>query len=126
MIDLGPPEPVWDRFWEPLGAKMLDCDMIFQYLLVVFATDCIGPPRPRGTKQLDRKLLEYADNFRNMQRASSNQDADTKTPILNLQATRRKHLHQAPISKIGGGGARAARRIRIRRPRLLAAGLEAC
>ena len=41
-----------------------------------------------------------------------------QTPIDNLQAAECKQLHQTPISKYGGGGARAAWRIRIRRPRL--------
>ena len=61
-----------------------------------------------------------------MQTASLNKDASTKTPIVNIQIAKRQQLQQTPIDKYGGGGARAARRIRIRRPRLLAAGLEAC
>ena len=53
-----------------------------------------------------------------MQTASLNKDASTKTPILNVQIAKRQQLHQTPIDKYGGGGARAAWRIRIRRPRL--------
>ena len=45
-------------------------------------------------------------------------NADTKTRIDNLQFAECNQLHQSPSSKYGGGGARAAWRIRIRRPRL--------
>ena len=45
-------------------------------------------------------------------------NADTKTLIDNLQFAECNQLHQSPSSKYGGGGARAAWRIRIRRPRL--------
>ena len=45
-------------------------------------------------------------------------NADTKTLIDHLQFTECTHLQQTPIYKYGGGGARAAWRIRIRRPRL--------
>ena len=44
--------------------------------------------------------------------------AYNKTLIDNLQFTDYNQLQQAPIYKYGGGGARAAWRIRIRRPRL--------
>ena len=40
-------------------------------------------------------------------------NADTKTLIDHLQFTECTHLQQTPIYKYGGGGARAARRIRI-------------
>ena len=43
-------------------------------------------------------------------------NADTKTLIDHLQFTECTHLQQTPIYKYGGGGARAAWRIRIRRP----------
>ena len=42
----------------------------------------------------------------------------TKTPIVNIQIAKRQQLQQTTIDKYGGGGARAARRIQIRRPRL--------
>ena len=45
-------------------------------------------------------------------------NADTKTLIDNLQFAECNQLHQTPSLKYGGGGARAAWRIRIRRPRL--------
>ena len=45
-------------------------------------------------------------------------NADTKTLIDNLQFAECNQLQQTPIFKYGGGGARAAWRIRIRRPRL--------
>ena len=61
-----------------------------------------------------------------MQTASLNKDASTKTPILNVQIAKRQQLHQTPIDKYGGGGARAAWRIRIRRPRLAERGFKAC
>ena len=44
----------------------------------------------------------------------------------NLQAAECNQLQQTPIYKIGGGGARAARRIQIRRPRLAERGAKAC
>ena len=61
-----------------------------------------------------------------MQTASQNKDASTKTPILNVQIAKRQQLQQTPIDKYGGGGARAAWRIRIRRPRLAERGFKAC
>ena len=53
-------------------------------------------------------------------------NADTKTLIDNLQFAESNQLHQSPSSKYGGGGARAAWRIRIRRPRLAERGFKAC
>ena len=53
-----------------------------------------------------------------MQKSIVNKNADIKTPIDNLSITKRKQLQQTPHPKVGGGGARAARRIQIRRPRL--------
>ena len=53
-----------------------------------------------------------------MQKSNATRNADTNTPTQNLQAAECKQLQQTPIYKIGGGGARAARRIQIRRPRL--------
>ena len=40
-------------------------------------------------------------------------NAKIKTPIENLQAAECNQLQQAPIYKIGGGGARTARRIQV-------------
>ena len=91
-----------------------------------FATDFFRPPRLPRTKQLDRKLQEHASKFKNMKTATLNKDASTKTPILNVQIAKRQQLHQTPIDKYGGGGARAAWRIRIRRPRLAERGFKAC
>ena len=53
-------------------------------------------------------------------------NADTKTLIDNLQFAECSQLQQTPIFKYGGGGARAAWRIRIRRPRLAERGFKAC
>ena len=117
------------RFWDPLGAKMIDLGTPFApkcWILVsfsidfgcFFATDFFRPPRLPRTKQLDRKLQEHASKFKNMQTASLNKDASTKTPILTVQIAKRQQLHQTPIDKHEGGGARATWRIRIRRPRV--------
>ena len=48
-----------------------------------------------------------------MQKSNATQNADIKTPIDYLQFAERKQLQQTPSFKYGGGGARAARRIRI-------------
>ena len=53
-------------------------------------------------------------------------NADINTSIENLQAAECNQLQQAPSFKIFGGGAPAARRIRIRRPRLAERGAKAC
>ena len=53
-----------------------------------------------------------------MQKPNANNYADIKTSVDNLQFPQRNQLQQTPSYKIGGGGARAARRIQIRRPRL--------
>ena len=45
--------------------------------------------------------------------SNANKKQIAKTSIDNLQAAECKQLHQTPIFKYGGGGARAARRIRI-------------
>ena len=108
MIDLG----------TPFARKCLILVSFSMDFGCFFATDFFRPPRLPRTKQLDRKLQEHASKFKNMQTASLNKDASTKTPILNVQIAKRQQLHQTPIDKYGGGGARAAWRIRIRRPRL--------
>ena len=61
-----------------------------------------------------------------MQKSNANNNADIKTSIDNLQFAERNQLQQTPSYKIGGGGARAARRIQIRRPRLAERGFKAC
>ena len=75
------------RLWDPLGAKMIDLGTPFApkyWILISFSTD-FGSLLPR-TKQLDRKLQEHASKFKNMQTASLNKDASTKTPILNASS----------------------------------------
>ena len=59
-----------------------------------------------------------------MASVSKNADIERRLTIYYLQNA--VICTKAPSNKRGAGGARAARRIRIRRPRLLAAGLEAC
>ena len=49
-----------------------------------------------------------------MHKLNASKNADIEHLIDILQSTERKQLHQTSIYKIGGGGARAARRIRIR------------
>ena len=69
---------------------------------------------------------EPADICKNMQKSNARKNADIKIADKNLQATDCRQLQQTPIYKIGGGGARAARRIQIRRPRLAERGAKAC
>ena len=57
---------------------------------------------------------------------NASKNADIETSIDNLQIAERSQPQQTPSYKIGGGGARAARRIRIRRPRLAERGAKAC
>ena len=59
-----------------------------------------------------------------MQKSNANNNADIKTSIENLQVAERNQLQQTRSYKKGGGRARAARRIRIRRPRLAERGLR--
>ena len=63
---------------------------------------------------------EITENVKNMQinaeickKTSATKNADIKTLIDNLQAAECNQLQQTPIFKIGGGGARAARRIQM-------------
>ena len=49
----------------------------------------------------------------NMQKPNANNYADIRTSIDKLQLAERYQLQQTPSYKIGGGGARAARRIQI-------------
>ena len=90
----------FDRFW------LLLCSSICRM------------PKPPGTKRNNGKRQEHADNCRNMQKSNATKNANIKTPIENLQAAECKQLEPTSSFKTGGGGARAARRIRIRRPRL--------
>ena len=93
---------------------------------VAFCSNICRPPKPPGTKRTDGKQQKQAENCRNMQKSNANNNADIKTSIENLQLAERNQLQQTPSYKIGGGGARAARRIRIRRPRLAERGCKAC
>ena len=83
-------------------------------------------PTPPGTKRNNGKRQEHADKCKNMQKTNATNNALIKTPIENLQAAECNQLQQTPIFKIGGGGARAARRIQIRRPSLAERGAKAC
>ena len=63
---------------------------------------------------------ELTENIKNTQisaeiykKSNASKNADIKSTTANLQAAECNQLQQAPSSKIGGGGARAARRIRI-------------
>ena len=74
---------------------------------------------------------ELTANIKNIQisaeickEQTQTKNADTKTLIDHLQFTECTHLQQTPIYKYGGGGARAAWRIRIRRPRLAERGAK--
>ena len=53
-----------------------------------------------------------------MHKLNASKNADIEHLIDILQSTERKQLHQTSIYKIGGGGARAARRIQIHIRRL--------
>ena len=53
-----------------------------------------------------------------MQKSTANNNAGIKTSIDNLQFAERNQLQQTRSYKIGGGGARAARRIQIHIRRL--------
>ena len=48
-----------------------------------------------------------------MHKLNASKNADIEHLIDILQSTERKQLQQMPSSKVGGGGARAARRIQI-------------
>ena len=82
---------------------------------VAFCSNICRPPKPPSTKRTDGKQQKQADNCRNMQKSNANNNADIKTSIENLQLAERNQLQQTPSYKIGGGGARAARRTQIRR-----------
>ena len=95
-------------------------------ILVTFLHSICRMRTPPGTKRNNGKRQEHADNCRNMQKSNATKNAYIKTPIENLQAAECNQLQRTPIFKIGGGGARAARRIQIRRPRLAEPGAKAC
>ena len=71
----------------------------------------------RQSRVAKNKLTENAKNLQIFAKICKSQtqvkNADIKTPIEHLQAADCNQLQQAPIYKLGGGGARAARRIRI-------------
>ena len=73
---------------------------------------------------------EFTENIKNMQISQKSPEVERKqkrrhqTSIENLQAAECNQLQRTPSSKIGGGGARAARRIRIRRPRVFSPGVQ--
>ena len=90
----------------------------------IFSSKICRLTKPPGTNRPDGKHQEHADICRNMQKSNASKNADIKSTTVNLQAAEGNQLQQAPSSKIGGGGARAARRIRIRRPRLAERGLR--
>ena len=73
-------------------------------------------PTPLCTKRNNGKRQEHVCNSRIVRKSNANKNAQIKTPIEILQAAECRQLQQTPIYKYGGGGARAARRIRIRRP----------
>lgn len=87
--------------------------MIFQGFWIRFCNSICRMPTPPGTKRKKGKRQEHADNCRNMQKSNATNYANIKTPIEDLQAAECNQLQQTPTFKIGGGGARAARRIRI-------------
>ena len=76
----------------------------------------------RQSRVAQNKLTENVKNLQISAKICKSQtqvkNADIKTPIENLQAAECNQLQLAPIYKIGGGGARAARRILIHIRRL--------
>ena len=91
----------------------MDVGIIFDRNRKHFCKNISRSPKPPSTKQIDRKPQEHANNFRNMHKLNASKNADIKHLIDILQFTERKQLQQTPNSKVGGGGARAARHIRI-------------
>ena len=96
----------------------MEFGIIFRGFWSRFCSSICRMPTPSGTKRNNGKRQEHADNYRNMQESNATKNAQITTPIENLQAAECNQLQQTPIYKYGGGGARAAWRIRIRRPRL--------
>ena len=96
----------------------MDLGIIFQEFWLLFCSSICRMLTPPRTKRNDGKHQEHADICRNMQKSNARKNADIKIADKNLQAPECRQLQQTPIYKIGGGGARAARRIQIRRPRL--------
>ena len=70
-------------------------------------------PKPTGTKRIDGKHQGDTDACRNIHKLNASKNADIKHLIDILLFAERKQPQQTPSFKIGGGGARAARRIRI-------------
>ena len=73
----------------------------------------------RQSRMAQNELTENVKNLQISAKISKSQtqakNAKIKTPIENWQTAKRNQLQQTPIYKIGGGGARAARRIQIKR-----------
>ena len=73
----------------------------------------------RQSRVAQNRLTENVKNLQISAKICKSQtqakNAAIKTPIGNLQAAECKQLQQTPIYKIGGGGARAARRIRMKK-----------
>ena len=91
----------------------MDCGIIFDRNRTHFCKNISRSPKPPGTKRIDGKPKERANNFRNMHKLNASKNADIEHLIDILQSTERKQLQQTPSYKVGGGGARAAWRIRI-------------
>ena len=66
--------------------------------------------------QIYRKSQEHAEKFRNLQMASVSKNADIERRLTIYYLQNAVICTKAPSNKRGAGGARAARRIRIRRP----------
>ena len=114
------PRSLSERSWAPLlsildgfGMKIHGFGHHFSRICLLFCSSICRVPTPHGTKRNDGKRQEHAGNCRNMQKLSATKNSDIETPIENLQAAECNQLQQTPIFKIGGGGARAARRIQI-------------
>ena len=66
--------------------------------------------------QIYRKSQEHAEKFRNLQMASVSKNADIERRLTIYYLQNAVICTKAPSNKRGASGARAARRIRIRRP----------
>ena len=110
LVDFG-------RIFHDFERISMDLGIIFEDFGILFYNKNCRSPEPPGTKRTDGKHQEHAGNCRNMQMLNASKNADSKTPIDYLEFVECSQLQQTPSFKHGGGGARAARRIRIRRPR---------
>ena len=98
----------------------MDLGIIFQEFWLLFCSSICRMLTPPRTKRNDGKHQEHADIRRNMQKSNARKNADIKIADKSLQVTECRQLQQTPIYKIGGGGARAARRIQILKRRVRA------